>query len=103
MIPIDPTHALDQAAVWGPEIFLAVLILLLGAGFLYIFGKQMFAVIDNNTRALMSVSAMVAKNCEAVEDHESNTKTSRDTVNRIDRTTTDTNDRIKDMWRRPAE
>jgi len=98
-MPIDPTPALDTAAQWGPEIFLAVLILLLGAGFLFVFGKQMFSVIDNNTRALMEVLAMVAKTTDAVDDHEANTRTARDTIRRMDETSKDTNSKVTDMWR----
>ena len=99
MPPIDPTNTLDTAARWGPEIFLAVLILLLGSGFLYVFGRQMFTVIENNTRALIQVSLMVAKSYEGIQEHESNTVKARGTVNRIDETTKDTNSMVKDMWK----
>ena len=77
MEPLDPTTTLDTAAQWGPEIFLAVLVLLLFASFLFLFGKQMFAVIDNNTRALLEVAHMVAKTCDEIEEHEANTVRAR--------------------------
>ena len=50
------------------------------------FGQRMFTVIDNNTRALLEVSAMVAKTCEEIEGHEASTVESRKAVDRIDST-----------------
>ena len=95
MPPIVPTQTLNLFSRWGPEWTFAVLVLFIFSGFLIL----AFKVVSNNTKALMVVSHMVGTVATTVNDHEDNTKDSRATVDRIDVTTRDTNDKVADMWR----
>lgn len=92
------THTIDQAAQFGPEVFLAVVVIILFSGFMYLLitqanrreermavaalrsEEQNRAVVGNNTAALQEVVHLVAKTCSEIEQHESSTKDSRTEV-----------------------
>ena len=116
------TNTIDKAAQFGPEVFLAVVVIILFSAFMYLLITQgnkreertllqrqkddemNRAVVANNTKALLEVVHMVAKTCGEIEDHEKSTVAARQDVHdnkqflgRIDTRTEVINERTKDI------
>ena len=105
------TNTIDKAAQFGPEVFLAVVVIILFSAFMYLLITQgnkreerMAQVVDNNSRALLEVAHMVSKTCSEIEDHEKSTVAARQDVHdnkqmlgRIDTRTEVINERTKDI------
>lgn len=70
---MDPTgpvnNAIDHAATFGPEVFLAIAVMLFCGGVLYL----VLNVVRENTRAITALTATEEKSCDALKDHDNRT------------------------------
>lgn len=73
------THTIDQAAALGPEVFLAVIVMLFAGLVIYLFSS----VVSNNTKALEALAPVVHGVCNDLNDHDRRTSVAVDEIHQM--------------------